>query len=91
MGVPYYNYSIVAIIPILVILVIKAPNSWVTMRVRFVSIYPVDVRVAAQLGFILGGSWIVISRVISRVTIIMTHIRGLITLLITTHEPPSRV
>ena len=25
----------------------------------------------------------------SRVTIIITHIRGLITLLITTHEPPS--
>ena len=34
----------------------------------------------------LGGSWVVISGVISRVTI---HIRGLITLLITTHEPPS--
>ena len=39
---------------------------------------------------ILGGSWVVISRVISRVTILITHIRGLITLLITTHEPPSR-
>ena len=36
---------------------------------------------------ILGGSWVVISGAISRVTI---HIRGLITLLITTHEPPSR-
>ena len=35
------------------------------------------------LGFIadsiLGGSWVVISRVISRVTIPITHIRGLIT------------
>ena len=39
---------------------------------------------------ILGGSWVVISGVISRVTILITHIRGLITLLITTHEPPSR-
>ena len=28
-------------------------------------------------------------RVISRVTIVMTHIRGLINPLITTHEPPS--
>ena len=35
---------------------------------------------------LLGGSWLVISGVTSRVTI---HIRGLITLLITTHEPPS--
>ena len=31
----------------------------------------------------------VISRVISRVTILITHVRGLITLLITTPEPPS--
>ena len=38
---------------------------------------------------VLGGSWVVISRVISRVTILITHIRGLMTLLITTHEPPS--
>ena len=39
---------------------------------------------------VLGGSWAVISGVISRVTIVITHIGGLITLLITTHEPPSR-
>ena len=39
---------------------------------------------------LLGGSWVVVSRVISKVTILITHIRGLITLLITTHEPPSR-
>ena len=38
---------------------------------------------------LLGGSWVVIRRVISRVTIHIAHIRGLITLLITTHEPPS--
>ena len=40
---------------------------------------------------LLGGSWVVISRVITRVTIlIVTPIRGLITPLITTPEPPSR-
>ena len=38
---------------------------------------------------ILGGSWVVTSRVIIRVTILITHIRGLITRLITTREPPS--
>ena len=38
---------------------------------------------------LLGGSWPVISGVISRVTIIITHIGGLITPLITPHEPPS--
>ena len=38
---------------------------------------------------ILGGSWVVISRVISRVTILMTHIKGLISPPITTPEPPS--
>ena len=30
-------------------------------------------------GLLLGGSWVVISRVISRATILITHIRGLIT------------
>ena len=39
---------------------------------------------------LLGGSWVVINRVISRVTIVITHIRGLITPSITTHERPSR-
>ena len=37
----------------------------------------------------LGGSWVLLSRVISRVTIHITHIRGLVTPPITTHEPPS--
>ena len=37
----------------------------------------------------LGGSWVVIRRGLSRITILITQIRGLITLLITTHEPPS--
>ena len=36
----------------------------------------------------LGGSWVVISRVISPLICIVTL---LITPLITTHEPPSRV
>ena len=30
-----------------------------------------------------------LNRVLSRVTVVMTRIRGLITSLITTHEPPS--
>ena len=38
---------------------------------------------------ILGDSCAVISGAISRITIAITHIGGLITLLITTHEPPS--
>ena len=37
----------------------------------------------------LEGSWVVISGVISRVTIVITHIRGFITLRRPTHEPPS--
>ena len=39
---------------------------------------------------VLGGSWVVLSRVITRVTILITLIRGLITPLLTTPEPPSR-
>ena len=42
-----------------------------------------------DLKTLLGGSWVVISRVISRVTILITYIKGLISLLITAHEPPS--
>ena len=37
----------------------------------------------------LGGSWLV-SGVISRVTVIITHIGGHISPLIHTHEPPRR-
>ena len=40
-------------------------------------------------GTLLGGAWVVMSGVIGRVTILITHIRGLITPLRTTHEPPS--
>ena len=45
--------------------------------------------VIIAVGYIplLGGSWVLISRV----TILITHIRGLRTLLITTPEPPSKV
>ena len=39
---------------------------------------------------LLGGSWVVISRVISRIAIVITYIRGLMTPLITTLEPPIR-
>ena len=39
---------------------------------------------------LLGGSRVVTSRVISKVTVILTRIRGLITPPRTTHEPPSR-
>ena len=40
-------------------------------------------------GRLLGGSWAVISGDIIRVTLLITHIRGLRTPLVTTHEPPS--
>ena len=43
------------------------------------------------LGTPLGGSWLGLSRVISRITIVITYIKGLITPLITSHEPPSRL
>ena len=39
---------------------------------------------------VLGGYWVLRSGVISQVTILITLTRGLITPLITTHEPPSR-
>ena len=39
---------------------------------------------------LLGGSWVVISGLISRVPIVITHIKGLITPLITNPEPPSK-
>ena len=39
---------------------------------------------------LLGGSWVVISRVISPLILVITIVTLLITPLITTHEPPSR-
>ena len=38
-----------------------------------------------------GGSWGVTSGAISKVTIGITHIMGLITPLLPTHEPPTRL
>ena len=38
---------------------------------------------------LLGASWVVSSRVISRITTVITYVSGLITLLIAIHEPPS--
>ena len=43
------------------------------------------------LEILLGGSLAVISGVLSRITIFIIQIRGLITPLITTHEPLSSV
>ena len=40
--------------------------------------------------FILGGSWVVISGVMSPLTWAISIVTLVITLLITTHEPPSR-
>ena len=44
-----------------------------------------------QAGFLLlaGGSWVLISRVTSRVTILITHVGGLIAPLISTLNPKS--
>ena len=39
----------------------------------------------------LGGSGVVISEVISKVTINITHIRGFMATLKTTHEPSSKL
>ena len=38
---------------------------------------------------VLGGSWAVKNGAKSKVTVVTTQIRGLITRLITAHEPPS--
>ena len=46
---------------------------------------------ACNSSVLLGGSWVVISGVISRVAVLITHNGGLIAPLITTHEPPSQV
>ena len=37
----------------------------------------------------IGGSWVVTSWVISKATILITRIRGLIAPVFTTREPPS--
>ena len=47
-------------------------------------------RLGKSLTSVLGGSWVVISGIISRLTLIITHLRGLIAKITTTHEPSSR-
>ena len=45
----------------------------------------------AVLGFrVLKGSWDLVSRVITKVTILITPIKGLIALVTKSHDPPSR-
>ena len=51
--------------------------------------YTSDVGPALAPESLLGGSWVVMSNVVGRITIVITYIRELITPLITTHEPPS--
>ena len=40
-------------------------------------------------GYLLGGSWLAIRGVISRVSIVIFHMRRFLTPFITTHEPSS--
>ena len=42
-------------------------------------------------GPLLGGSWVVLSKVLTWATILIALLRALISLLISTHEPPSNV
>ena len=46
---------------------------------------------AAGSGYLLKGSWDLVTRVIIRVTILITPIKVLITLLTKSHDPPSRL
>ena len=52
---------------------------------------PIDPLKEPFKGTLLGGSWVVISRVISPLIGVIIRVTLLITPLITTHEPPSRV
>ena len=63
---------------------------WVRLYNNYNEEPPREVR-GCCVAALLGGSLVVIiiSRLISRVTMLITHIRGLITLHITTHEPSS--
>ena len=40
---------------------------------------------------LLGGAWDLVSRGIIRATILITPIKGLITLLTKSHDPPSKL
>ena len=48
---------------------------------------PADLAPMGHLKQLLGGSWVVISGVISRVTIVITHIRGGVPPLLSLHSP----
>ena len=43
------------------------------------------------MGFLSGGAWVVISGLICRVTIVLSPLKGLMTPLLATHEPPSTI
>ena len=63
------------------------------MGIRHSLGHPIDRGLIAKSSFrssVLGGSWVVVSGVVGRLSKVIAHIRGLITPLITTHEPPSR-
>ena len=67
---------------------VSSPLIWVLITIS----YPIVVTgVSSPLIWVLitiSYPWVVISRVIDRVTILITRIKGLITPLTTTHEPP---
>ena len=46
---------------------------------------------ACPWGFVLRGSWDFVTRVIIKVTTLITPLRVLITLLTRSHDPPSKV
>ena len=51
----------------------------------------IDGRSLGVQGRLLGGSWVVISGVVSLLIWVITIVALLLTPLITTHEPPSRL
>ena len=65
------------------------PKPWVSYSGSYISTKLAPPPEDWFKSIVLGGSWVVVSRVISRVTILITHIRGLITPLRNIHAPPS--
>ena len=69
------------------VLTVKVPkNTSKTLKACVASMKP---NVCKACKLVLASSWVVISGVINKVTILITLIRRFITPLITTHEPPS--
>ena len=62
---------------------------WFGVHIGNTAAWELLARRARSCPALLGGSWVVISGVISKVTIVITQRRGLTAVLITTHEPPS--